>query len=142
MDHQQVAKWNWDQRNRPKSTGKREYKIKAKLEDTRAAIWARITRPQGSTQKQSTPVTHQPASNQPTTAQPKDSKQDASDDQAQTKSDQPPKPSTQSKRHRAQGDQLTPWFSDHLSALDSISASLKAPPEIKPATHIDVRELR
>ena len=38
--------------------------------------------------------------------------------------------------------QTDPWFSDHLSALDSLLASLEAPPEIQPATGVDVRELR
>ena len=97
------------------------FKIKAQLEDARAAIWTRIT--------SSPRVPTQSISVDNTSSTPQTTERG---DPASTKG--------QSERSRSY--QTDPWFSDHLSALDSLLASLKAPPAIQPATGVDVRELR
>jgi len=109
------------------------YKITAKLEDTREAIWVRL-------------ISEATSSSKPDPKTSSTQNKDQTDQSVLTPNNsgqpQPQKPEAQPASKLNHTYQENAWFSDHLSALDSLAASLKAPPPIKPATNVDVRELR
>ena len=113
------------------------YKIKAKLEDMRKAIWTRLTVSESSSLRKKKSRSHQS-----TTSLAKEPVQTTKNQAGQKRSVPVQSPSVKTQNTEIRKYQVNPWFSDQLSALDSIVASIKAPPPIQTNIKVDVRELR